>query len=73
MRDAKHTFKMLGAEVISFYALLGRYDTMFIVNAPDDETVAKACMAIGSLGNVHTETLRAFTETEYNRIISELP
>jgi len=52
---------------------MGRYDTVFIVEAPDDETVAKAVMALASLGNVSTETLRAFTEDEYRKIVAALP
>jgi uncharacterized protein with GYD domain len=70
---AKKAFQNLGASVKAFYALMGRYDTVFIVEAPDDETIAKAALAIGSMGNVHTETLRAFTEEEFRKIIAALP
>jgi len=35
--------------------------------------VARFSLAIGSLGNVHTETLRAFTEDEYRKMVSALP
>lgn len=73
VQDARQLFKKLGAEVTAFYALLGRYDTMFIISAPDDKTVAKACLAVSSRGNVRTETLRAFTESEYAEMISDLP
>ena len=40
---------------------------------PDEETAAKIGLALGYLGNVRTETLRAFTEDEYRKIVSELP
>lgn len=73
VKAAKNLFRDLGAEVKAFYMVLGQYDTVFIVEAPDDETVAKAALAIGSLGNVRTETLRAFTEDEYQKIIAALP
>jgi hypothetical protein len=39
----------------------------------DDETVAKLALTIASRGNTRTETLRAFTEEEYWRIVAELP
>ncbi len=42
-------------------------------DAPSDEVVARFSLAIGSLGNVHTETLRAFTEDEYRKMVSALP
>lgn len=62
----------MGAEVKVFYSVMGRYDTVFIVEAPDDETVAKAALKVGSLGNVRTETLRAFTEDEYRNMIAAI-
>ncbi len=71
--DAKKLFKDMGAKVKQFYTVMGQYDTVFIVEAPDDETIAKATLALGSLGNVQTETLRAFTEDEYRKIVDALP
>jgi uncharacterized protein with GYD domain len=44
-----------------------------LVEAPDDETMAKLALFLGSKGNVRTETLRAFTEDEYREIIAGLP
>jgi len=70
---AKQLFREMNAEVKDFYAVMGRYDTMFIAEAPDDETIAKAVLAVGSLGNVHAETLRAFTEEEFRDIIDAMP
>ncbi len=70
---ARQTFQELGAELKEFYLTLGEYDAVVVVEAPDDETVAKASLAIGSLGNVRIETLRAFTEEEYREIVGTLP
>ncbi len=69
----KQTFLDMGAEVKAFYAVMGRYDTVFIVEAQDDETIAKLLLIIGSRGNVRTETLRAFTEDEFRNIVAALP
>jgi uncharacterized protein with GYD domain len=41
--------------------------------APDDETATKLALAIGSRGAVRTDTLSAFTEDEYRKIIAALP
>jgi len=70
---AKEAFRAAGAEVKGFYLVMGRYDMVLIGEVPDDETVAKLALAIGSGGNVRTETLRAFTEDEYRKIIAALP
>ena len=70
---AKQVFSSLGAEIKEAYLVMGRYDLVVITEAPDDETAAKASLAVRSQGNVKTETLRAFTEEEYQSIISALP
>ena len=70
---AKQAFKAMGAELKAYYSVMGRYDAVVIGEAPDDETVAKLALTIGSKGAVRTETLRAFTEDEYRKIIAALP
>jgi uncharacterized protein with GYD domain len=56
-----------------FNLTLGQYDFVTQVEAPDDETFARALLGIASSGNITTETLRAFTEEEYGRIAGALP
>ncbi len=73
LEAVKETLQGLGAELKDFYLTLGEYDAVVVVEAPDDETVATASLAIGSLDNVRIETLRAFTEDEYGQIVSTLP
>ena len=70
---AKELFKSLGAELKAFYLAMGRYDAVVISEAPDDETATKAAMTIGSAGAIRTETFRVFTESEYRKLITELP
>jgi uncharacterized protein with GYD domain len=70
---AKKAFEDMGAQIKAFYAVMGQYDMLFIVEAPDDETIVKAALATASMGNVHTETLRAFTEDEFRTIVASLP
>jgi len=70
---AKAAFRAAGAEIKDFYLVLGRYDIVLIAEGPDAETAAGLALAIGSQGAVRTETLRAFTEEEYRKIIAALP
>jgi len=49
------------------------WDTLFIVEAPNDEVISKAVLAIARGGYVRTTTVRAFTEAEHKRVIEELP
>jgi uncharacterized protein with GYD domain len=69
----KETLKVYGSELKAFYLTMGRYDIVAISEAPDDMAAAKVALAIGEAGNVHTETLRAFEESDYRAIIAELP
>ena len=69
---AKKAFRDAGAELKEFYLVMGQYDAVSISEAPDDETLARVVLALGSQGNVQTETLRAFPEAEYRKIVSGL-
>ena len=70
---AKAAVQAMGGKVVGFYLVQGRYDMVVISEGPDDETAAKTALAIGSKGSVRSETMRAYTEDEYRKIISELP
>ncbi len=69
----KQVCESMGAKVEAFYLTMGRYDLVVIVDAPDSETIAKIILANTSKGTVSGETLQAFTEDEYRKIISALP
>jgi uncharacterized protein with GYD domain len=71
--DAKKLFAAMGADFKAWYLTMGRYDAVVIAEGPDDETVAKLALTVGSQGAIRTETLRAFTEEEYRKIIAALP
>lgn len=69
----KNAMKVAGGECKAFYLTLGHYDMVVISEAPNDEAYATTMLAIGSAGAVRSETLKAFTEDEYRKIISALP
>lgn len=72
VQQAKADFEAVGAHVTAFYGLMGRYDTMFIAEAPDDETILRATLKLVARGFVTSETLRAFTEEEFSKLVGEL-
>lgn len=73
VKAAKQAVESQGGVVKGFYAMLGsEFDTMFIIEAPDDEAVAKAALVIASGGNVRTRTHRLFTENEFGTLVSGL-
>ena len=68
----RKAFKKMGVELKDTYLTMGRYDLVCVIEAPDDETYAKAFLGLGAQGNVSTETLKAFSEDEYRKIIGSL-
>ena len=70
---AKKLLKSMGGEFKQFYLTMGAYDLATIVEAPNDEAIAKFALVVGSLGNIRTTTLKAFPEDEYRKIVAALP
>ena len=66
-------FEAVGGKVIGFYATMGEYDYVGIGEAPNDEIAMSFALATGSLGNVRTTTLKAFTTEEFADLVGKLP
>lgn len=62
----------LGVTVKGVYYTVGSYDLVLITEGTD-EAITTALLKTGSLGNVRTQTLRAFSVDEIKKILSTLP
>ena len=62
----------LGITVKEAYWTLGQFDAVLIVDAPDEAAVTALGLSLGALGNVRTQTLRAFTAEEMSAILGRL-
>jgi uncharacterized protein with GYD domain len=51
--------EQIGAKVLSQYATLGQYDFVTILEAPDEQTMAKVSVELGSRGTMQSQTLAA--------------
>lgn len=69
----KKAIEAAGGKIKGFYLTMGRYDAVGIVELPSDEAAAKIALANASRGTIRGETLRAFTEEEYRKLIASLP
>ncbi|MDQ4019967.1 MAG: GYD domain-containing protein [Actinomycetota bacterium] len=67
--EAERQIGERGGRLLSTYVTLGRYDLVEIFEAPDDETAYQILLAVAKHGNVHTETLRGFTQDEAEAIV----
>jgi uncharacterized protein with GYD domain len=72
LEAARSLAKKMGCEMKDFYMTIGAHDMVVIVEAPDDEAMAKFALSLGSGGNVRTTTLKAFSEDAYRKIIAAL-
>jgi uncharacterized protein with GYD domain len=61
-----------GGKVVQFLYTLGKYDGATLVEAPTDEALMKITLTLGSLGNVRTTTLKAWTASEAAKVISQI-
>ena len=68
----RDTAKQMGVKVKDIYWTLGHYDVVLTMEASDDETAAALLMKVGSLGNLKSQTLRAFTEAEIGSLTSRI-
>jgi uncharacterized protein with GYD domain len=61
-----------GGKVREHLYTLGEYDIVMVIEFPDDDDAAAAVLALASLGNVRTKTMRAFTDGETAAIIAQV-
>ena len=68
---AKREAERIGGK-LTVYWTFGEYDMVCILETPNDEAAMEFGLKVGSLGNVRTATLRAFTEEEMAKITNKL-
>ena len=57
--DATRNIEIDGAEILGQYAVLGRYDFVMMVEANDNDAVARLSLEVGVRTGLHIETLPA--------------
>jgi len=62
-----------GGKWLGFYLVMGQYDLVIIIQAPNAQVAASLLLSIGAQGNVSTQSLRAFTEDEFRGLVAALP
>jgi uncharacterized protein with GYD domain len=59
IREVNREVEQLGASVKAQWATLGRFDFVNVIEAPDDTTMARISLELGSRGTAHYESLAA--------------
>jgi uncharacterized protein with GYD domain len=65
IREVNEEVQQLGATVKAQWATLGRFDFVNIVEAPDESTMARVSLELGSRGTVRYETLTAIPVDDF--------
>ena len=73
LEEAKSRARQRGGEIKAFYLTLGQYDGVLISEAPSDEAAITGFLGAAQMGYIRTETMRAFTEAEYKKLVAGLP
>lgn len=70
---AKETAKKFGVNMREIYWTMGEYDIVCVLEADDESSVAAFNLATGMQGNVRSQSLRAYSAAEMDKILSKLP
>jgi len=65
IREVNREIESMGAKVMAQYVVLGPYDFVNIVEAPDNTTIARAAMELGSRGTIQITSMAAIPVTEF--------
>jgi uncharacterized protein with GYD domain len=69
--DFAATVEKSGARVKAQYWTVGEYDGLVILEAQDDATAVGLIAKVAKLGNIHTQTLRAFDSAEMRGVLAK--
>jgi uncharacterized protein with GYD domain len=70
LEDFTKLAESMGGRVREALYTVGEYDIVVVTEFPDDETATAGLLRVGALGNIRTNTMRAFTADEMGGIIS---
>jgi uncharacterized protein with GYD domain len=65
IQEVNREIETLGAKVMAQYVLLGPYDFVNVVEAPDNKTIARVAMELGSRGTIQITSMAAIPIMEF--------
>jgi len=71
IKEVNKEVEKMGVKILSQYALLGVYDFVNILEAPDNQTIAKVAVELGSRGTLNTTTLVALSIDEFIEMLKK--
>jgi uncharacterized protein with GYD domain len=65
IKEVNREIERMGCRILSQYAVLGPYDFVTVVEAPDNKTVLRVSLELGARGSVKIQTLAAIPIDEF--------
>jgi uncharacterized protein with GYD domain len=65
IKEVNREVEQLGAKVVAQWATMGRYDFINVIDAPDEQTIARVSIELGARGTGRYETLSAIPIDEF--------
>jgi uncharacterized protein with GYD domain len=65
IKEVNREIEQIGARVVAQWAVLGQFDFVNVVEAPDEKTMAKVSLELGSRGTARYESLAAIPIDEF--------
>jgi uncharacterized protein with GYD domain len=67
VQEVNREMEQLGVKVVNQWATLGQYDFVSVVEAPDEQTMAKVSVELGSRGTTSNQTLTAIPAEDFTK------
>jgi uncharacterized protein with GYD domain len=68
----KQMAETFGVTVKDIFWTQGRYDIVIVIDAPDEVSATALNLSLSALGNIRTESLRAFSSTDMLKIVAKM-
>jgi len=65
IKEVSKEVEAMGVKILAQYALLGQYDFLNILDAPDNETISRVAVELGARGTLQTLTMAAITLDDF--------
>ena len=71
LREVNREVEAMGGKVLQQYALLGQWDFLNIIEAPDEKVMAKIATALNARGTLKTRTLVAIDVDDFISVLGD--
>jgi uncharacterized protein with GYD domain len=72
IQGVRRSIEEAGGKFVDWNLTMGKYDSIAIIELPDDDAVATLLLGAGKAGYIETTTLRAFPESQLENVVGKI-